>query len=164
MVLVNTEESVCYGNLSRFEWTDLIEKIIDKIFPDLKEDNIIVSFNNKWFVDKKFEDLSGVFEHESRRIYVYPDRLAKSNIKLWFSVIVHELRHFWQLKQGILSDKIQEQFFRDKFASGVNINDIPYHERPWEKDALEFETAHIYEALAIYEYSNYWRKNYGPAV
>jgi hypothetical protein len=158
MVLVSTEESVCYGNLSRLQWTDLIEKIIERLFPDLKESNVVIHFENKWFVDKKLENLSGAFEHESQLIYVYPNRLAKSNIMLWFSVLIHELRHFWQLQQGLLSDQIQEQFFRDRFANGVNMNDIPYHERPWEKDALDFEQNHIYEALKIYEDSNYWKK------
>jgi hypothetical protein len=149
-------------DLTKSQWTEVVERIVEKFFPDLIEDQINFFMEDLWFIKWNCLFFSGAIEHATRNLYLQREVLKNFTIRKCLSIILHELRHFWQMKHGLLSDEISLKWFEEQKirigSSGNNPENILfYDQKPWEKDATQFEENNIKECYKLYLDMETWK-------
>jgi len=105
---------------------DVVFFCIEKIMPKIKTLEIDVTLKN-------IKEADGYcYSITTREFDLEIDK--KLSEEMFISTIAHEMVHVWQYATKQLTQKYNKEFWK-----GNDYTDTPYHDVPWEKQALLME-------------------------
>jgi hypothetical protein len=93
------------------------------------------------------------------------DFQASHNYDLMLTAVAHEMRHIYQLENGILVQDKDMWFWDGRFiCSTHDMKLIQFHKRPWETDAIAFEREFAKNRNLKVIYRKYMDESFIPDV
>lgn len=80
------------------------------------------------------------FDAISQKLWISPRELSQTG-HCPAVVLAHELRHYWQYKQGLiqLSPDRAHMFWKGSLITPFALFFIPHNQKEWELDAMKYE-------------------------